>query len=219
MKKTLLLLPILLCACQSVRTVYDENGNVVEERDGANITDLQSHLEGQWDSSFSEQKGEHGVPTAQSHKVSSFQKDLDASKRMDKEYSTTVFGDSSKSSNLRSKMASGIRDSQYAEATSSYSITKSAPYGTEMRPDFMNETHGISHSTRYADGTARSSLEDSAPLSIRDRIYSTESDIYSVDETSNYVEHRRNKTEQPTIIDFRDYAQKFGKKRAPEFHQ
>lgn len=219
MKRALLLTSLLLCACQSVRTVYDENGNVVEDREGANITDLHSHLEGQWDSSFSEQKGEHGVPTAQSHKVSSFQKDLDASKRMDKEFSTTMFGDATKSNNLRSKVAGGIRDSQYAGAGASYDVSRSAPYGTDMRPDFMNDSHGISHSSRYADDATRSSLEDTAPLSIRDRMYSTTSDVYSSDETSNYVEHRRNKSGQPQIIDFRDYAQKFGKKSAREFHQ
>lgn len=219
MNKTLLLLPLLLCACQSVRTVYDENGNVVEDRDGANFTDLQSHLEKGWDNSFSETKGAEGVPTAQSHKVSSFQKELDASKRMDKEYSTSVFGDSNKSSDLRGKVASGIRDSQYADAKSSYDVTKNAPYGTDMRPDFMNETHGISHSSRYADAETRSPLADTAPLGIRDRIYSTNADVYSRDEVDNYVEYRRNKTEQPTIIDFRDYAQRFGKKSAPEFHE
>ena len=95
-------LALLLCctACTPVRTVYDEQGNVVKDDDTGGEKDLISTFEKRFDAAFSEQKTKDGVPQTTSSKVSSFQRELDDARRIDKAYATGSF-DTGKHLDLR----------------------------------------------------------------------------------------------------------------------
>ena len=208
MRYTFLILPVLallgLAACTPVRTVYDENGNVVSDEPGGE-KDLMATFEKRFDAAFSEQKTKDGVPMTTSSKVSAYQRDLDEARRIDKTFSTGSFDTGSRL---------GLRDSSY-DATSkrfqtgkdAISKTSNAMYSTALRPDFMNESHGISHSQRYrgASTADRSGMEGIARNDRSETYHLTDSEPYTTAQSNNYVEHRRNKSEQPTIIHYQDY--------------
>lgn len=191
-----------LSACHSVRTVYDANGKVVEEHDGATESDLNARLEGEFNAAFSEEK-KNGVPTATSHRVSRFQKALDEAQRQDKVFSTGAYKDG-KTLSLREESFSG-QEKRFAGETRRRNKESREAYSRELRPDFMNESHGISSSQRYAaDSAARrgASTDETQDFAA---IYATHAAAEQRDTPAAYIEGRRNKTPQPTIIDSRDY--------------
>lgn len=210
---TCLLSVLLLPACETVRTVYDENGNEVLEADrsGGGEQDLMSAFEKRIDASFSEKKGPDGVPVAQSSRVSSFQKELDRARTADKEFRTGRF-DAGRRSNLREQVYDGF-SGQFEGASRTFDRTAGAKeYDRNLRPDFMDaSSHGISHAeNRFSvDSSRRSSLEGQATgEDVRARIFATPGSPYATTEVNTYVDSRRDKTPQPTIMDHRDYYRK-----------
>lgn len=204
-----LTLALLLCctACTPVRTVYDEQGNVVkDDDDGGGEKDLMSTFEKRFDAAFSEQKTKDGVPQTTSSKVSSFQRELDDARRIDKPYATGSF-DTGKHLDLREDGFAGA-SKRYSSGKDGIEKTPNSMYSPDLRPDFMDESHhGISFSDRYAgaDHDDRSDLEGRT-RDDRDKIHHlTEREPYSTDQQNNYTEHRRNKTPQPTITDYQEY--------------
>lgn len=204
------ILPLLiLCACEPVRTVYDSNGQEVEESEGATISDLNSRFEKEFQSSFMEKKTESGVPQTSSGKVSSFQKYLDDSRRLNKDYTTRSYGDASRN-DLRSSTYADA-DTRYARDNERYDKEAKVAYSTDMRPDFMNDSRGISHSSRYsgADDSHRSAMDGLAAPGYRGHEYDVTADAgYAHGDTDHYVEGRRDKTPAPTITNYRDYYRK-----------
>lgn len=193
-------------SCTPVRTVYDSQGNEIREDDEpGGEKDLISTFEKRFDAAFSEQQSEDGVPRTVSSKVSSFQQELDNARRTDTPFATGRF-DTGKNLDLRN---SGFADSGKRFSTNKDGIEKTANsmYSRDLRPDFMNENHGISRNTQYSGASAdhRSSLEG---MNLSDRSkthYLNDSIPYSTEQGNHYVEERRNKTEQPTIIDYQEY--------------
>lgn len=204
---TLALLALLCCsACTPVRTVYDSMGNEVNEEENGGEKDLMSTFEKRFDAAFSEQKTADGVPQTTSSKVSSFQRDLEDARRMDKSFSTGSF-DTGKQLDLRESGFAGA-GKRYASGKDGIEKTVNSLYSTDLRPDFMNESHGISHSTRYtgADASNRSSLEGLSTGARSQSFYLAGETPYNTSQQgSSYVEHRRDKTQQPTIINYQDY--------------
>lgn len=207
MSRFLHLLPVfLLCACTPVRTVYDQYGEKVNESEGATHSDLNSRFEKEFESAFMEKKGKDGVPQTSSNRVSSFQKRLDESRRIQDEYHTKTYG-AVRENDSRSVIYSGATaDSRFAEDSNRREKDRKMAYGSDMRPDFMNPTHGISHSSRYGvDSSDRSSMDGLAGPGYRDVDYATSESDYSTSDSNWYVEGRRDKTPQPNITNFRDY--------------
>ena len=202
---SLLILSSLLCstACTTVRTVYDSQGNVVKDDDTGGIEkDLMSTFEKRFDAAFSEQKTKDGVPMTTSSKVSSFQRELDNARKIDKEFTTKGF-DTGKQLNIRD---TGFSGASKTFSTASIQKKQSDRYSTDLRPDFMNETHGISHATRYTADHDDRSFAEGVNLNDRSTTYHLdEQEPYSTSQENNYVESRRNKTKQPTIIHYSDY--------------
>ncbi len=194
---------LLLPACESVRTVYDEGGNVVtqdEGGDGAEEMDLFTAYEKRFDESFSEKRNAQGVPEAKSRRVSSFQKELDSARDTDNPYRTKSFGDV-KESNLRDqsfggrKVYGGRREFEDGERTRS-SISRDA------RPDFMNESHGIAHSD-YESGSRVSYGVEGRYTDDSEHSYSTNASRYKREQESGYFESHRHDTPAPPIYDHR----------------
>ena len=209
MQNKILLLTVtaaLVCSCTPVRTVYDANGNEVKEREGATVSSLNSHFEKEFQSSFMERKGKNGVPQTSSNRVSSFQKDLDNSRKMNNEYLTKAYG-AVRDNNSRTAIYAGASSSsRYSRDRDRREKDRKMAYGTDMRPDFMNSSHGISHSSRYgANSQSRSSADGSSASGISGRTYSTGRSGYSTEDTNSYVAGRRGKTPRPKITNFRDY--------------
>ena len=207
MKRLLPLLPVLfLCDCTPVRTVYDQYGQEVKESEGATQSDLNSRFEKEFESAFMEKKGQDGVPQTSSNRVSSFQKHLDDSRRMQDEYLTKSY-DARRENDSRSVIYAGASaDSRYSRDADRREKDRKMAYGSDMRPDFMNPTHGISHSSRYGvDSTHLSSMDGVAGTGYHDAAYATSEADYDRDDANWYVEGRRDKTPQPTITNFRDY--------------
>lgn len=201
------LLPVfLLCACTPVRTVYDKYGDEVKESEGATQSDLNSRFEKEFESAFMEKKGKDGVPRTSSDRVSSFQRQLDESRKIQDEYHTKAYG-AVRENNSRSVIYSGAGvDSRYSADSDRREKDRKMAYGSDMRPDFMNPTHGISHSTRYGvDSSNRSSMDGMTGPGYHDSVYSTSESEYATSDSSGYVEGRRNKTPQPDITNFREY--------------
>ncbi|MGN0837033.1 MAG: hypothetical protein ACI4OS_06285 [Akkermansia sp.] len=191
-----------LSACHSVRTVYDANGKVVEEHDGATESDLNARLEGEFNAAFSEEK-KNGVPTATSRRVSRFQKALDEAQREDKVFATGSFKDG-KQLSLRDESFTG-RDKRFVSEGQRRDKESREAYSRELRPDFMNESHGISSSQRYgADSAARRGAATDETQDFA-TVYATHAAAEQRDTPAAYIEERRHKTPQPTIIDSRDY--------------
>ena len=201
------LLLLCLCACESVRTVYDANGNVVEDKPAGQESDLASHFQKQFGESFSEKKGDSGVPQSISSRVSSFQKDIDAARSSgaDKEFATKSFSGSKSYDAISGKFADAGKS--FSGSNKEFGHKESSMASTDMRPDFMNESHGISHSSRYSDDSKRSASEgrDSADGDMR---YATTSSRYNNAGPDGYMEERRNNSPEPEIIYYRDYQDK-----------
>lgn len=201
-------LATLLCStgCTPVRTVYDAQGAEVKEDDGGGETDLMSVYEKRFNNSFSVKKTEDGVPQTVSNRVSSFQSDLEKARKTTSRFSTNSF-DTGTGLDLKSK---GFDGANKEFATGKAGIDRkngNTMFSRDMKPDFMNESHGISHSNRFLsvrDNRARVEGRSTATHSY----HLSESAPYSTSESSNYFESRRYKAEQPVIIDHREYYKK-----------
>lgn len=196
---------LAFASCKSVRTVYDENGKVVKDTDGARERSLNDYFEDEFDSRFSERKNRDGVPEAASTKVSRYQKDIDAARRNDKTYATGAYNPGGSSSYAGKRFTgtsnSNIRDTRY-EGTHS-----SSAFSRDTRPDFMNDSRGLSATDNPYRGShsgTRSSAEGTA-YNARDTRYSTPDSPVSTSETNAYVEGRRQKWGKPSIISSREY--------------
>ncbi len=196
---------ILACAsCTPVRTIYDDQGNIVKDEPGGE-KDLVSTFEKRFNDSFSEHKTQDGVPQTTSSKVSSFQRQLDDARRIDKPFATGDF-DTGKTLDLRSDGFAGAAK-RFDSGKDGIERTANSMYSTDLRPDFMNDSHGISHSNRYqgADKDSRSTMEGMALNDRSKSHYLSDSIPYSTNQSNHYVEGRRNKTEQPTIMNYQEY--------------
>lgn len=201
-------LVLLLCctACTPVRTVYDTQGNEVkDDEDGGGEKDLMSTFEKRFDSAFSEQKTKDGVPQTTSSKVSSFQRELDDARRIDKPFATGSF-DTGKHLDLRDDGFAGAAK-RFSTGKDGIEKTTNSMYSTDLRPDFMDASHGISFSDRYTGATHddRSDLEGRTRDDRSKTHYLTDYEPYNTGQSNSYTEHRRNKTPQPNIIHYRDY--------------
>ncbi len=198
------LLLATLCACESVRTVYDANGKVVTEHEGARERSLNDYFEEEFDSNFSEKQNAHGVPEATSKKVSSYQKDIDAARREDKEFTTGTFNPGG-SGNYNGVQYSGA-GKKFDSSKRFEGFSGDSQFHTDMRPAFMSENKGISR-TAYTGHTSgdRYSGENSHS-DARSHIYATHNNSsISTSTTSGYIETRREKWGKPTIINKGEY--------------
>lgn len=206
-KRLFFLLTVLpaMVSCEPVRTVYDANGKKVDPDSAmqGGEKDLSSHFEKQFSESFSEQKSEDGVPITRSNRVSSFQKDIDAARKEDKQFTTKSFL-GGRGSDLRSVDFAGHK--QFSDKR--YDAGGRVAYHTDDRPDFMNETHGISPAHRYRSSTDNRYAGESRDLASRDRVYDTNESRYNGAAPNGYVETRRDRTPEPDITDFKDYYRK-----------
>lgn len=205
---TILALLALLCcsACTTVRTVYDSQGNEVKDDDTPGVEkDLMSTFEKRFETDFSEKKNADGVPVTSSSKVSSFQRELDNARKIDKPFATGSF-DTGRHLDFRSD-SFGDGGKRFNSGKDGIARTPNSMYSTDLRPDFMNDSHGISHSRHYngASSADRSDMEGIARNDRSQTHHLTEDEPYSTGESNTYVEGRRNKTPQPDIIDYRDY--------------
>ncbi len=193
---------LLLPACKSVRTVYDEGGNIVKEseHEGANETDLVSAFEKRFDASFSEKRNAQGVPESTSQRVSSFQKELDKARSSDDDrYGTKIFGGS-----RRNESFSGRYETKsYGERKEYDARGTSSRYSTDMRPDFMNENRGLAHKDYQGGEYARYSGEGTYS-SEAGRTYATHASSYHHSQESGYFESHRHDTPAPPIFDHKD---------------
>lgn len=202
-------LVLLLCctACTPVRTVYDSQGNEVKnDDDGGGEKDLMSTFEKRFDATFSEHKTKDGVPQTTSSKVSSFQRELDDARRIDKPFSTGSF-DTGRHLDLREDGFAGA-SKRFTSGKDGIEKTTNTMYSSDLRPDFMDESHhGISFSDRYAgaDHDDRFSQEGRTRDDRSKTHYLTDYEPYTTDQSNSYTEHRRHKTPQPTIIDHQEY--------------
>lgn len=200
---TFLALIALLCctACTPVRTVYDEQGNLVNDDEPGGEKDLMSVYEKKFNNDFVVQKTKEGIPQTTSRRVSSFQSALNNARNSRDKFSTKVF-DTGKASDLRSKSFDGASKA-FNPRGKAMEKNANSIFARNLRPDFMNETHGISHSNRYRDAMTRSRMEGKSMQT--SSYYNNTPSPYSTEEISTYFEMRRNKTEQPQIIDHREY--------------
>ncbi len=191
-----------LASCESVRTVYDEGGNVVpqDEGEGARETDLFSAYEKRFDEAFSEKRNAQGVPEAKSGRVSAFQKELDAARSTDNPYATKAFG-GARENDSRSRVYSGSKvysaDKEYRDSGSR------SVFSRDMRPDFMNESHGLAHKD-YTGSTDSRSRAEGVASDDAGRVYSTHASNYRREQESGYFESLRNATPAPPIYDHKD---------------
>lgn len=197
-----LLMLLALCACEPVRTVYDANGKQVDDSPKMGESDLSSHFEDEFNAAFSEEKV-NGVPTARSKRVSQYQKQLDNARREDKEFSTHAYQGNLAKSNLRSNIFDG--NGKRWDGNKRLDKSDKEAYDTTWRPDFMNETHGISHNNRNSANDASRMETEEHELGERASRYSTGASRYQTSDPDYYIENRRSKTPQPEITNFRDY--------------
>ncbi len=197
---------LLVTACGSVRTVYDENGQVVTDdgSDGAKESDIFSAFEKRFDESFSEKKNAQGVPEARSRRVSSFQKELDSSRDAGMAYMTKAFGGTKEFSGRSSYGGTKVYDGrkEYEGGSAQSSITK------DMKPDFMNRNRGLAHEDYQGDGLDRRDRAEGVYTDDHDASYTTRTSSYRRDEESGYFESRRDRTPAPPIRDHRSQQTK-----------
>jgi len=206
--QVLSLLPLLLApACESVRTVYDENGHVVKDSEPGKEKDLQSYFDENFASTFTEKKNKAGVTETTSNKVSRFQKDLDAARHSDKRFNTYAFGDT-KGNDARSVQFNGADKASFADKRFDGSFASNIDMN--LRPAFMREGKGISREDSAFAGMGpgdRSPLEGEAS-DMAGRSYGTRASDFSTADRSGYIESRRDRYGQPKIIDYRQYYKK-----------
>lgn len=205
---TSLVLAALLCCtgCTPVRTVYDASGNEVREDDDAGgESDLMSVYEKKFNESFSVQKTADGVPQTISNKVSSFQRDLESARGTTEQFSTKSF-DTGSGHDWKNKSFAGA-SREFNTGKTAYDKRSNSMFSRDMQPDFMNESHGISHSDLYlSTADKRSSVE--GKINETSSYYISETAPFSTSETNHYFENRRDKAGQPVIIDHREYYKK-----------
>lgn len=202
-----LLLLLLLPACESVRTVYDENGREVKESTPGQEKDLESYFNEEFASSFSEKKNKEGVPETTSSKVSRFQKDLDAARRSDKQFNTSAFG-GLHGNDARSVSFDGANKS--FDASKKYDGVFTSNIDTQLNPAFMKEGKGISRSESVFEGisSADRSPMEGEDAGISGRPYATRASDISTSDSSGYFESRRDRFGKPRIINYRQYYKK-----------
>lgn len=201
-----LLTTLALSSCKSVRTVYDENGKVVKESEGANFTDIHSHMEKQWGDSFSEKKNAEGVPEATSSKVSSFQKELDAARRNDKEFLTGDWN-GRKDAGLRGMVYDA--DGRAFGEGKRYETFSSSAYTTSMTPDFLKSGRGLTPSEEQGALGGQTSGLAGRYNDARSMTYEPGGAApYSRETESGYFESRRHNAKEPVIVNYRDYYQR-----------
>lgn len=197
---------LMMSACESVRTVYDEGGNVVEEQESSGgETDLSARLEKQFNSSFSTKKTEDGVPLSVSNKVSRYQRDIDESRRMEKDFHTEAFG-GAKEDFYTMSFAGADKSFTPAEA---YSGGLGKRIERDLHPDFATPSRGIfGTDDLFAEHDRRASGEGSS-FGDAARVYGgTHRSVYSREASSGYVETRRDRTPPPRIISRDQYQRK-----------
>lgn len=196
---------LLLCACETVRTVYDEAGNEVKPSSSGGETDLTSHFEKEFASSFSEKKNDQGVPQATSGKVSRYQKDLDSSSRLDKQFSTGSYAGATRDEVHTMSFSGAGKTYNVKEA---YSGAMGSAIERDLHPAFATGSRGIyGTEDSYAGDEVRSALEGMKSR-MNGQEYVTHSGRYSREDSSGYVESRRDNTPPPRIISRDEYYRK-----------
>lgn len=199
-----LLLLLLLAACDSVRTVYDEFGNVVteQERPAGGEKDITAHMQEKWSASFSEQKNAQGVPVAVSNRVSPFQKKLDVATGTDKQFFTKSYAGADTGDVYATSYAGADKKYTAGEAYTGSRIDK------ELHPAFAGEGRGLySTADSFAAASSRYGLE-SQPSPGSSKRYATSESYYSREMESGYIESRRGNTPPPRVMTRGEYYQK-----------
>lgn len=201
----MLLCGVLLCACETVRTVYDENGNVVDTSSvPGGERDISERMEKEFNSSFAVKKTESGVPLSISNKVSSFQHDLDASSRSGKEFGTGAFA-GGKNSYQTTAFAG---QDKFFSAKEAYTGGLGKRIDKDLHPAFADPTRGVYGTDDFfARGDMRTSLEGRRHAA-GGRSYPAGESVYSRENTSGYVETRRDNTPPPRVITRDQYYRK-----------
>lgn len=200
-----LLLTLALGACQSERTVYDQYGNVVKESQPGQERDIYSVMEERFDSAFSEKKNKEGVPETASSRVSRYQKDIDNARTEGKTFITKSFSGISENS---------LRDKAFAESDKSFGgrktldLSKPSSYSRELRPDFMNDSHGIAHKDYAGEHASKRFSAESQSFDATEQRFVTNPSQYAPHTPSGYVQSRESKREQPLIYDHRNQGKK-----------
>lgn len=195
----------MLGACESVRTVYDEYGNEVKDTPSSGgEKDFTSYMEAKFNSSFSEKKNSQGVPQAVSNRVSSYQKDLSGSSRLDKEFSTKKYDGFSKEAYTMSFAGAGKK----FDVKEAYTGGRGSAIAKDLHPDFASKERGIySSADSYAGAGSRYGLEGMSSTHAG-RSYHTRESEYTHDTESGYIETRRNNTPPPRVMSKGEYYQK-----------
>lgn len=196
-----LLVCLLLCSCQTVRTVYDENGHVVDPDAPGGEKDLYEHLNKQFNDSFSTKKGEDGIPITSSNKVSSYQRKRDESGRLDKEFSTSEYaGGREAYSTMRFSDQGKVYSTKEA-----YTGDFGKRMEKELHPDFVKSSRGLySTDATYTGSNLRSPLQDRKSAD-KDTVFPTSAAPFSRESTSGYVETRRDLTPPPRVYTRDEY--------------
>lgn len=209
MKRLLLMTSLFaLPACETVRTVYDDNGNEVQEHTGGERS-LEDYMQATFDKDVTRKKNEDGVPESSSNKVSRYQKDIDAARKNDKTFSTGKFSGTGAFSGMDGDFSDANKKfdtgSPYAGTYGSSAISR------DLRPDFLSDTKGVfSRDDTYGISSADRSdvdgqgYDDFSPV----HTYGTGYSDISRDTTSGYYESRKDKFGRPRIISHRDYYRK-----------
>ncbi len=198
-----------LPACKTVRTVYDHNGNEVQERAGGERS-LEDYMSETFDKEVSRKKNDEGVPESTSNKVSRYQRDIDAARKNDKTFSTGAFGGTGAFSGAdRDFRGAGKKFDTGKPYAGTFNSTA---YSTDLRPDFMSDTKGIfSREDAYGISSADRASQDGKPYDdfSPSHTYGTGySDDISRNTTSGYFESRKEKFGKPRIISHQDYYRK-----------
>lgn len=204
LKVQMLLLVLLLSACETVRTVYDDNGNVVDaDAEPKGERDISDLMEKEFNSSFSVQKTKDGVPLTVSNKVSRYQSDLDAARQTDKEYAAGSYSGRSEFSTMSFAGAGKVFSAQDA-----YSGGVGKQIEKDLHPDFAKPSRGIyGTDDAFAQREVRAAIEGYRSASAR-REFSAGESAYSRDTTSGYIETRRDNTPPPRIMTRDQYYRK-----------
>lgn len=197
---------LLLCACESVRTVYDEFGNEVKEsKTGGGEKDLTAHMEEKWNNSFSEKKNDQGIPQAVSNRVSSFQKDLDDASGTGKQFFTKSYGGVSTNEAYAVSYAGAGKKFGVKEA---YTGGDRGRIDKDLHPAFATAGKGVySTADSYARAGSRYAQEGAGNVAA-DRSFPTNESFYNGQAESGYFESRRESMPAPRVMSRGEYYQK-----------
>ena len=205
MKQIVVLSLVLLCACKSVRTVYDESGNVIHEREPGIEKDFSAHLEEQFDKSVTAKKNDQGIMQSYSDKVSRYQRDLDGSKRLDQSFITKEYAGARDS--VLGNVSFGGKDKKY-NVTEAYPCNMGSAIEKDLHPDFAKANRGVYATEDSFIGAGTKSVDQGVESIDNGKSYSTHASVYTRDTSSGYVESRRDRTPKPRIITRDDYYRK-----------